>query len=631
MARRTARRSASLLIACAAVLLAAPAAYAHGELVATYPADGAVLSEPPQEISLWFSEEIVDGFVNVRIFGPSGLAVPGVSWSTDPSDPVRLRVSPGSLDRGVYLLEWSAAFEEDPHPAEGGLVFRIGGGDPPGVGATSVDESVVPWGEASLRWMTLLALAGLIGSIAVHSLVLPQDAHAARSRTASMATACGIASAVLIGGQLALGAKQLSDAGSASFARALFSAMTTTGWGIRAVLALLLAGALAWASLRAHAGSERALLLLAPPLAVAIAVIEGMSGHAAEVPQASSASVLADAVHLLAAGVWMGGAAALLAAFPPGRDETEPRLDVRGAWRRFATVAGVSVALLAATGMYALADRTGIEVGSTQGKGLGIMIGAFLVAALLGGANFLWLRRRGPARGASVPRLVQLEIGFGLVAFLAAAAVASVPLGLGPEGEVGTAPIQALDAEDLIVTVEVSPNAPGQNAVMVLVASQVRPAAGRIVSVSASTEGAAQEFRRAGVGRFRAVMDLPAGAVDLSVRVERAGASDVVVEVPWSVAPAPRVGEPGPPPRSRFLLLGAATIMVVLGAGVAWTLTSPARRRSVAPIDRGRSGFNPPVPGSRRRSSSTSPALQDPDPAACSSGPESTPAARLSR
>ncbi|WP_199425152.1 copper resistance CopC family protein [Actinotalea solisilvae] len=132
---------ATLLAALAAPLVAAPAA-AHDQLVASDPADGAVLTAIPSQVTLTFSAEPLAGVggAAVVVTGPDG-----ASWSEgEPAvegTTVTQALRPG-MPTGAWTVAWRAP-SSDGHVLEGTFGFTL---DVPAAAPTA-GPTTAPTGE----------------------------------------------------------------------------------------------------------------------------------------------------------------------------------------------------------------------------------------------------------------------------------------------------------------------------------------------------------------------------------------------------------------------------------------------------------------------------------------------------
>lgn len=108
------------LFAVVFAALTAGLAHAHAVLVASEPADGAMLAAPPARLTLTFNEPVTP--LVLRLIGPDG-AEQGIA--VKPAG-ATLDVSPsGEIRHGTHLLSWRVV-SADGHPVSGTIVFSLG-------------------------------------------------------------------------------------------------------------------------------------------------------------------------------------------------------------------------------------------------------------------------------------------------------------------------------------------------------------------------------------------------------------------------------------------------------------------------------------------------------------------------
>ena len=329
-------RAALVLVLLTTVLPAD--VWAHATLVRSAPANGAILAEAPQEVLLWFDENISPRFSSAQIlnFNSQPVALAGIH--TAASDPKQLILRLRELPHGVYSVLAKTLSEADGHVSRSVLVFGVGKKANLDTAVVVATEGVPPLPEVGLRWGNFILLVALVGAVAVVPLVL-LPAGASLSAAPAVATvlaiavrrvqvwACGCAGlAVLVGlglllwQAITLGATLPEGAGLPSVA---WQILRQTRWGaLWAVRQGLLLGlmvssmasaapvssciAAALASRRWHlAGSG------GPLLSVALLTVQALTGHAAAITPQTSLAVLTDTLHLLAASLWIGGLLAL--------------------------------------------------------------------------------------------------------------------------------------------------------------------------------------------------------------------------------------------------------------------------------------------------------------------------------
>lgn len=106
----------------ASVLLLIPSAvFAHADLVASTPADGATVSGTPPIIVLTFTE-VLTAKSSLELIGPAGSIVSGSP--PVPSEPATMTIDPPTLEPGEYSVRWTAA-TDDGYIERGAITFTV--------------------------------------------------------------------------------------------------------------------------------------------------------------------------------------------------------------------------------------------------------------------------------------------------------------------------------------------------------------------------------------------------------------------------------------------------------------------------------------------------------------------------
>ncbi|HEV2130352.1 MAG TPA: CopD family protein, partial [Longimicrobiaceae bacterium] len=353
--------------------------------------------------------------------GPDGASLPLGDLRTAP-DSARVLIAPisGPLRAGGYTVRWQTA-GQDGHPVRGEFTFSIAT-DAAGLATeqavppaehqpTSGVASAGSFGAESpayvvVRWLTYTATIGIVGAVAFALLVLglvrrrdPVEAGALLEPARRGAAGLGLALAVLLllatlarlyaqslamhGGEGALDPERMRP----------MLGSTTWGWGWMLQLGATLLAAIGFLLARRGAVLGWGLAALA---ALALAIAPALSGHAAAMEgMIGAAAVGADALHVLAAGGWLGSLLVLLVVGLPAA----MRLSAgrRGAGvaalvRAFSPTALLFAGVLVLTGLFAAYVHSGslsALLNSEYGRLLLIKVGIFLLVLGTGAYNYL--------------------------------------------------------------------------------------------------------------------------------------------------------------------------------------------------------------------------------------------------
>jgi copper transport protein len=575
----------SILIAAlgAALLIQAAPVSAHAIIVSSDPADGAVLDVSPTQIRLWFSEPILLDFTTVELTGSDGQLIEVDGVRLDEADPKALIVDIPPLPPNAYRLTYRTLSTEDIHPSNGSIVFGIqqAADIAPAVIATAPSPL-----EVALRWLNFGAMATLAGGLVIALGVLPSgnsdpesiQAHAAsRRRLLRLALWSSVLALIAGAGLLWVQVRQASGAAdSTAILNGTWQILSATDYGERwirrVVLLFVIAAAILWLNRRKRQRTRLVELLAMTPLLLALIFIQSLSSHAAGLENTSLLKVGLDALHLLAASLWVGGVLALVVVMAPllRRGGAESAL-ARGAFSRFGGLAALSVAVIFATGIY----NSGQQVASLDallvtlyGQSLMLKVGLVLCVGLIGLLNSALLhpgvadllrrllrRPEGwlPLAPNRLGRAVLLEsVGAAGVLLMAALLSATTPA-RGPEfeppskEELSARASFTSKADDLLVTFSIKPNRPGQNFISLGVFNTRRPAPAPIdlVEVRLTPPGGQEVVLTAELleeGKYQIVGDTinAGGDWQVNIRVVRPGLADSTLSTLWTVLPLQR-------------------------------------------------------------------------------------------
>ena len=387
------RRLLTAVLAAVALLLLVPAApaSAHSQLIGSTPANGARLDQPPQRVTLHFSEGInlIDG--GIRLLDRHGTEVSTAAPTAQGS--TVSWVMPAHLRDGTYLVDWRI-ISADGHPVSGAFSFGVGA-DVRAVPQSALGATTGPPVVVATRWLGYLLFALLVGVFAFVTWCSPVSR---RDPTLQL-----LGRVALVGGALATVATLLEQGPYATGAgwNQLFSSHLTaetlsTPFGVAVLYRLLVyVGAFFGVWMLEWLDSVVVQRL------VAVALVVGSVTFAAAGHGASSGRLLdlvVDAFHVMAASTWVGG---LMVLAVVGRSVE------RRAVQQFSSLALASVLLLVATGVVNSVVRVR-SVDNLFGTryGLLLLLKLCLVAGALAAAG---LSRQRLRRGGSVAESVRIE------------------------------------------------------------------------------------------------------------------------------------------------------------------------------------------------------------------------------
>lgn len=343
MHRRTPLVTAPLL-ALGLLLANAPAAEGHAVLLKTEPASRGLVQEPPEEVTLSFSERVNLKLGGVDVFAPSGARV------SRPAAVEESRlVSPVHAEkRGTYAVSWRV-ISADGHPVRGAFTFSAGrqtaSSAAKRVLADAKTDRPLAIGFGVVRFLNIFGLLVAVGGVVFAAVVAP------RWQPRFVVPALVLVIVASVAGFF-LQAAMAADVGVLDTLDGdIIDAQLSTLYGnaivLRIVLALLCLTALRLSlPLRSSDAPTR---LLVAGVFVALAFSQSISGHAmATTPVALRLPL--DMVHVLFGAAWLGGLVQL--------HRYVGSENVRGAAvARYSRVAFVSVLVLVSSGTYgALAE-----------------------------------------------------------------------------------------------------------------------------------------------------------------------------------------------------------------------------------------------------------------------------------
>ncbi|QYG95006.1 copper resistance protein CopC/CopD [Iamia sp. SCSIO 61187] len=493
--RRRALALLALVVGMAlGVLAGSTPAGAHATLQGTSPSDDAVVDEVPAAIVLTFDEPVSASTGAVQVIAPEGGRVDGSVDRTDGGRSVSIGVDGDA--RGTYTVAYRVV-SDDGHTISGSFVFHVG----ERTGAATIDQTI-PTSTSAVggvgRWLGYAGAAVAVGSALLLVLLRRGPAPAATAATTALGTlVVGGAAASALGTTAALVAQTATTTGR-SLVGALSLVPDVAGDSRSVAVALLRAAVLVGATLVGVAGRARRLpgVLVATGVLVAAAgLLAPVAGHPWTADPRGLA-VPADALHLLAASVWLGMLVGLAVVAPRLAD---PDHAVRLV-SRSAVVAAAVVVVTGATSAWLLLGSVEAATDTGSGQLVLLKVLGFGVLVGLGWVNRSRLvpllgrladdgapdRRSAVARGRLL-QVVRAEVLVGALVLAVTAGLVNQPPGRDtlaqPYSDVRT-------VEDLTLLLEVTPARAGDNTMhLYLTDAAGQPAKYDALEITVSRDG----------------------------------------------------------------------------------------------------------------------------------------------
>ena len=468
------RRRLAVVAAITAILAVPGVLWAHAHLTKSTPAANAQVTTSPSSIRLWFSEAPEVAFTQVTLLAPDSTHVPLDSVTKDRESSLSVSVPiRGMLAPGRYIVVWRTA-AADGHPSSGRFAFTVLPGatasnqtgrdtatrsaslsptrsptPPPATparlrGGRTFDASSPAY--VFVRWLSFATLLALIGVNAFHLLVLGAlrrdgGTHAAFAASASRraafagmgaATFLGLASLARLYAEMVAMNDMPEMTHEMSAGTILLHTVWGTGWIAQMSVVIVAIGGFAMARRASRAGWTVSLIA-----AMLLAFTPAFAGHAVAAPRFTAIAILADGLHVLGAGGWLGSLLVVVAVGIPVALTLAPSdrgPAVAALINAFSPLALGFAALVAASGLVSAwlhLEHISALWQSDYGRVLLIKLGVLSLVVLSGAYN--WLRVRptlGDARGAVRIRrsaIAELLIGTVVLAVTAILTATSTP------------------------------------------------------------------------------------------------------------------------------------------------------------------------------------------------------------
>jgi len=386
------------VVAVLAVLLPASPASAHASLLSTDPAAGAILDEAPSEVTLTFTEPVGTSLGKVTVVDPDGKPVHRGGLVKRTGSEVGVKLKDG-LGKGTYLVSYRV-ISADGHPISGGFTFSVGA---PSQQATAVPPSSSGEGPVDPLVRGLLSVSKYVGYLGVALLggavLMLVALWPRRLPVAGPARLAWIGWGLVLGGTLVALVVQAPYSTGGTLADLTWSdvvatASTTVGKAQVARLGLLLAASpLLWRISRAKPLGTAEWGLLGA-FGVTILFTYPFAGHAWASP-GRVLSIPADAVHVGAMAVWLGGLIVLARYLLPAARSDELAV-ILPVWSRWATYSVVALAFTGTIQALLEIGTFGALLSSTYGRLVIAKVVGLVAILSVAGLARAWVRQRYP-------------------------------------------------------------------------------------------------------------------------------------------------------------------------------------------------------------------------------------------
>ncbi len=476
--------AAVLLIGAGLIADARPAA-AHTALLETIPANRSTWTEPPETLTIVFAEAVDPRSVTIELLKVDGTPVPGIERTTPASpESATIEFSLPDLEPGVYGMPWQTV-GPDGHRVSGEVVIGVGGSVDSGALASASFSSTEPidrffdWANAAgrLLWYVGLSLAigGLVG-LWLQSRV--EGDSAAHERITAAAQRAMVLGALVTFAGVAL--RWVTTV--AVLARSYNPDLTSmddivealgTRTGLFGLAALGLSAVLVLQT-RRDTGPITDVALIGARAAALFGVIAAgvATGHTVTLSE-TPFEIWVAAVHVAAAGVWLGPLLVAVIAVRSGWNElvtSDRAVALRAYFADYTTWAAVAFVALVVTGVRSLWLNLGDAwFRGTYGGALAVKL--ILVVAVIVPLGFYHDRAvKFRARSAASPvapaakgvgsgsfvRTLRVEAGAMLVVLLLATVLTGVTpsvldgIAVSEGGGSGVAAVEGLEGADLL-------------------------------------------------------------------------------------------------------------------------------------------------------------------------------------
>ncbi len=606
--------SAITLIVLVATLLVTGNALAHALLVRSLPLANSELLQSPEKIEMWFSEPLEADFSSARLLTTSGKEIPLGIAELDPNDPTHLTVLLSQLDPGIYTVAWKTLSRTDGHEWYGSFPFTVlnpDGTRPDGTAAVldlETRSELPTLLQIISRWLALMGGILFLSVPLFYKFVLTNSAdsnESLKNRLHDLAIKIVTLSvlAVIFGGwmQIALQASRLESlsllprliygthSGTLTLSRqalvllgllilnryerrvfititiyescilflCFISGLQGEIIAASALLVTVLVIAWTWRKAPTENQSWNSMLILG-----FITLLYFSLGSHAGAAAGSFWAILSDFIHLLATSAWVGGLMLLPLVLDSlrGNSPAPERAALGPLFRNYGYIAKFSFFLLLTSGLFnSLVQFPTFAsiINTAYGRVLLIKLAAALIVWQLSTLSTRILRGKMDADQFAlnlklfIQKIMQAAL-IGLVLMLAVAVLVQTQPPKSISQEVDPSYHNIVQADDLSIHVQVTPNQPGSNQFYVQLFHEDGSSIGDVQLVrllfnyeDAQIGQANADLTQLGVGSYTlegVYLNQP-GAWKLSVYVRRRGMDDVITDLQVNVPAAAEMNQ----------------------------------------------------------------------------------------
>lgn len=350
--------------------------YAHANLIRSDPPANSVLPTSPQQIKLYFTEQVDPKLSGATVYDSTGKEV-DAGYSVDSSDATIIIVTLPVLPSGVYTVSWHAISSIDGHHTSGSFAFGVGNVTV-NIEPTSSTAYTFPSPlEITERWLNLLADILFLGGgsyaifvwIPIASIGRNELSAEVRQKISLRSSRLLTCSAILalIATIMLLIVESIAASPSNSFANIIatgYTILTSSKlreyWTFRMLASIVAISASATLLRVDRAAKKSWMFMLAVGLMLSLST--SLTSHnAASTEYDPIINLFADWIHLIGVSVWVGGLAYLVVTITALNNLKESKGKLVAQFlRRFSWLAIIAVGVVGLTGIYNLV----LEVGS---------------------------------------------------------------------------------------------------------------------------------------------------------------------------------------------------------------------------------------------------------------------------